>query len=152
MLTVQDLRCEYHRNPLGIDARQPRLSWRLSAEHRGAVQSAYQIRVEDQEGNELWDTGKVAGDRSIHVRYEGPPLRSGQRYTWRVRAWDGEDVPSAWSDPAWWEMGLLEPADWRASWIEPDWEIDPRAFKPCPSMRRTFRLDGQIRLARAYVT
>ena len=152
MLTVQDLRCEYHRNPLGIDARQPRLSWRLSAEHRGTVQSAYQIRVEDQEGNELWDTGKATGDRSTHVRYEGPPLRSGQRYTWRVRAWDGEDVPSAWSDPAWWEMGLLEPADWRASWIEPDWEIDPRAFKPCPYMRRTFRLDGQVRLARAYVT
>jgi alpha-L-rhamnosidase len=152
MLTVQDLRCEYHRNPLGIDARQPRLSWRLSAEHRGAVQSAYQVQVEDQEGNELWDTGKVAGDRSIHVRYEGPPLRSGQRYTWRVRAWDGEDAPSAWSAPAWWEMGLLEPADWRAGWIEPDWEVDPKASKPCPYMRRTFRLDGQVRLARAYVT
>ncbi|MFN2155038.1 MAG: glycoside hydrolase family 78 protein [Anaerolineae bacterium] len=152
MLTVQDLRCEYHRNPLGIDARQPRLSWRLSAEHRGAVQSAYQIRVEDQEGNELWDTGKVAGDRSIHVRYEGPPLRSGQRYTWRIRAWDAEDAPSAWSAPAWWEMGLLEPADWRAGWIEPDWEVDPKASKPCPYMRRTFRLDGQVRLARAYVT
>ncbi|MFL7807447.1 MAG: glycoside hydrolase family 78 protein, partial [Anaerolineae bacterium] len=109
-------------------------------------------QVEDQEGKEHWDTGKVAGDRSIHVRYEGPPLRSGQRYTWRVRAWDGEDVPSAWSDPAWWEMGLLEPADWRASWIEPDWEVDPKASKPCPYMRRTFRLDGQVRLARAYVT
>jgi alpha-L-rhamnosidase len=152
MLTVQDLRCEYHRNPLGIDARQPRLSWRLSAEHRGAVQSAYQIRVEDQEGNELWDTGKVAGDRSIHVPYEGPPLRSGQHYAWRVRAWDGEEAPSAWSAPAWWEMGLLEPADWRAGWIEPDWEVDPKASKPCPYMRRTFRLDGQVRLARAYVT
>jgi len=152
MLTVQDLRCEYHRDPLGIDARQPRLSWRLSAGRRGAVQSAYQIQVEDQDGNEHWGTGKVAGDRSVHVPYEGPPLRSGQRYTWRVRAWDAEDAPSAWSAPAWWEMGLLAPADWRASWIEPGWEVDPKAFKPCPYLRRTFRIEDQVRSARAYVT
>jgi alpha-L-rhamnosidase len=152
MLTVQDLRCEYHRNPLGIDARQPRLSWRLAAERRGTVQSAYQIQVEGQEGNERWDTGKVAGDGSVHVPYEGPPLRSGRRYAWHVRAWSGEDVPSAWSDPAWWEMGLLSPDDWRARWIEPDWEVDPKAFKPCPYLRRAFRLDGGVRSARVYVT
>ncbi len=151
-LTVTDLRCDYHQNPLGIDARQPRLSWRLSAERRGTVQSAYQIQVDDQQGHTSWDTGKVASDRSVHVPYEGPPLRSGCRYTWRVRAWDGEDQPSEWSSPAWWEMGLLSPADWRAQWIEPDWEEDPKAFQPCPYLRHSFSIDGQVRSARAYVT
>jgi alpha-L-rhamnosidase len=151
-LTVTDLRCDYHQNPLGIDARQPRLSWRLSAERRGTVQSAYQIQVDDQQGHTSWDTGKVASDRSVHVPYEGPPLRSGCCYTWRVRAWDGEDQPSEWSSLAWWEMGLLSPADWRAQWIEPDWEEDPKAFQPCPYLRHSFSIDGQVRSARAYVT
>jgi alpha-L-rhamnosidase len=151
-LTVTDLRCENHHNPLGIDARQPRLSWRLSSERRGAMQSAYQIQVHDPEGQAAWDTGKVASGRSVHVPYEGPPLRSGTRYTWRVRAWDADDGPSVWSSPAWWEMGLLTPADWRAAWIEPDGEIDPEACQPCPYLRHAFALDGQARSARAYVT
>lgn len=37
------LRCEYKRNPLGIDTPEPRLSWALDSPERGAVQTAYQI-------------------------------------------------------------------------------------------------------------
>jgi alpha-L-rhamnosidase len=46
-LLVQDLRCEYQDNPLGIDVVQPRLSWKLASARRGVVQSAYQIQVTD---------------------------------------------------------------------------------------------------------
>jgi len=37
------LTCEHLVNPLGIDATQPRLSWRLEDQRNGAVQQAYQI-------------------------------------------------------------------------------------------------------------
>jgi len=43
-----DLHCEYRKNPLGIDAPQPRLSWILEATDRGArgqMQTAYQLLV-----------------------------------------------------------------------------------------------------------
>ncbi len=61
---VTYFRCEYKVDPMGIDVRQPRLSWQLVASERGVVQSAYQIRVAERaEGlasNPIWDTGRVA--------------------------------------------------------------------------------------------
>ena len=42
---LEGLRTEYHVDPIGIDVRAPRLSWKLHAERRGTTQSAYEIRV-----------------------------------------------------------------------------------------------------------
>ena len=84
--------------------------------------------------------------------YDGSALHSGQRCTWRVRVWDGNDQPSAWSEPAWWEMGLLHPIDWQAHWIEPGWQEDPKAPQPCPYLRTTFSVEGPVSSARAYIT
>lgn len=117
------LRCEYRANPLGLDEASPRLSWQVDDPRRGAVQSAYQILVadapkslDDGSGN-VWDSGKVDSDESIHVAYGGPALESGKRYWWKVRTWDAFGQPSPYSDAAWWEMGLLDPDKWSARWI-----------------------------------
>ena len=150
-LLVQDLRCEYQDNPLGIDVLRPRLSWKLASAQRGVAQSAYQIRVTET-SDVLWDTGKVLSHQSIQVPYDGSALRSGRRCTWRVRIWDGNDQPSAWSEPSWWEMGLLHPIDWHAHWIEPGWQEDKSGEPPCPYLRTTFSVDGPVSRARAYIT
>ena len=48
-------------------------------------------------------------------------LRSHQPCFWKVRVWDKDGRPSAWSKPALWSMGLLDPSDWaRAEWIGSD--------------------------------
>ena len=44
-LQVDDLRCEYLHEPLGIDEPQPRLSWTLKSQQRGQRQTAYQVLV-----------------------------------------------------------------------------------------------------------
>jgi alpha-L-rhamnosidase len=150
------LRCEYKVDPLGIDVRQPRLSWQLTANERGVVQAAYQIHVAESETglarNPIWDTGRVDSDQSIQVVYEGPALISGQRYYWQVRVWDGDGAASEWSPPAFWEMGLLDASDWEASWISPDWDEDVTVSEPAPMLRATFTVDGEVQAARAYVT
>src|SRR4051794_40786583 len=115
------LRCEYFTNPLCIDTPRPRLSWQTSDDRRGARQTAYQVMVDDG----LWDSGKVATDQSVHVEYAGAPLKSRQHCPWRVRTWtsassvepDMNGEASEWSEPAFWEMGLLERSDWKAQWI-----------------------------------
>ena len=120
------LRCEYHNNPLGIDITQPRLSWLPQSDARGWRQSAYQILcassqfVLDQNQGDLWDSGKIQTEQSNHIEYAGKVLASEQQVFWKVRVWDQNDEPSAWSKPAIWSMGLLKESDWQAQWIGHD--------------------------------
>jgi alpha-L-rhamnosidase len=157
-LKLTGLRTEYKENPVGIDARKPRFSWQLQAVDRGVMQAAYQIRVartaaDLQAGKNLvWDSGKTVSDESIHRVYEGPALQSAERYYWQVRIWDASGKDSGWSDAAYFEMGLLAAADWKASWIEPDLPEDTKKSNPAPMLRREFKLYGAIERARAYVT
>lgn len=111
------LRCDFRTNPEGIDDRHPRLSWMLEAVDpaaRDLKQSAYQIVAVS--GGELWDSGEVNSSESQHVVYAGKPLTSRMRVSWKVRVWDQDGKPSAWSEPARWSMGLLEPSDWKGQW------------------------------------
>lgn len=112
---------EYVRRPLGLGPARPRLSWPLAATAPGRTQSAYQVRVARSERGlarpDVWDSGKVVSADSVQVAYGGPELRSRTRYYWTVRVWDDEGRASAWSEPAWWETGLLEASDWSARWI-----------------------------------
>src|SRR5579872_5944763 len=102
------LRCEYRENPLGIDVRRPRLSWILKSAEKNQRQSAYQIVVAESpealqdDGNTLWDSGRVSSDQTIQVRYAGARLRSSQRCYWKVRCWDQDDEPSE-SEPGSWQ-------------------------------------------------
>jgi alpha-L-rhamnosidase len=126
-LRPADLRCEYLVNPLGIDAVRPRLSWRLEPADpaaRGERQTAFRVLAAsrrsllDENRGDLWDSGRVGSDQSIHVPYRGRPLASRSQCWWKVRVWDRRNSPSAWSEPAEWSMGLLTDADWAgAKWI-----------------------------------
>ena len=122
-LAVTDLRCEYLADPQGIDLTSPRLSWILTADQRDQHQSAYQILVASSEEKlaqnegDLWDSGRIESDQSVQVHYAGRPLASREACFWKVRAWDQDGQASPWSPPARWTMGLLEPTDWRATWI-----------------------------------
>jgi len=123
-LNALRLRCEYLSNPIGIDVAAPRFSWTLKSDERGQKQTAYQVVVASTEERlatdvgDLWDSGKVASDRTLQVDYAGRALTSRQRCCWKVRAWDKDGQPSPWSEVAMWRMGLLQPTDWGAArWI-----------------------------------
>ncbi len=151
---VFDLRCEYLASPLGMDVRHPRLSWRLATSRRGARQTAYQVRAgTDPQAlaagqADMWDSGQVTSDQSLHQVYQGKPLESRQRVAWQVRVWDETGQPTGWSEPAFWEMGLLDPGDWQAQWITPDASLTAH----CPRLRGAFPVTGPVKSARAYVT
>ena len=127
-VTVGELRCEHRENPLGIDVPQPRLSWSLKSNERGVKQSAYQILVASSAADlranrgDLWDSGRIASDAAVLLPYGGQPLASQAQCFWKVRAWDQNGKASAWSEPAYWTMGILSPSGWRARWIGLDGE------------------------------
>jgi alpha-L-rhamnosidase len=152
-----NLVCEYKVDPVGIDTSNPRLSWQIETSGEGVMQDAYQVMVSTSrqsllEGRDLqWDSGKVNSSQSIHVRYQGKETESRSRYFWKVRIWSG-DQESPWSQPAFWEMGLLQAADWEASWIESNKEEDLTKSEPSPLLRRDFKLDAAPVRARLYIT
>lgn len=118
------LTCEHLINPVGIDASQPRLAWSLTApaQPRGQAQTAYQVLVAgDAEAlaadrGDLWDSGRVASG-TVQTVYAGHPLGSYQQCFWKVRVWDKDGEPSAWSSPASWSMGILDARLWKARWL-----------------------------------
>ncbi|MFC8096773.1 alpha-L-rhamnosidase N-terminal domain-containing protein [Streptomyces sp. NPDC057301] len=169
-LHVRRTTVEYAETLRGTDLAKPRLSWELSAEgRRGARQTAYQIRTASSlsdlhRGHRLvWDSGRVASDRSVHVPYDGPALQPRTRYYWQVRVWDDNDRTSPWSPARWWEttlpddgwnghwIGFTVPAPKfdGASWI---WSADAttdRAPQESRWFRGTFTLPEGARVARA---
>ncbi len=161
---VQNLRCEYLINPLGIGERRPRLSWILESPQRGQKQTAYRILVSSTEAElekdvgDLWDTGKVSGDRTNQIEYGGRPLISRQRCYWKVQSWDKEGRPSRFSAPAFWTVGLLDPQDWKAGWIRADRrspEAQPKPLAPGPPppyFRTEFEVQPNLRRATVYAT
>jgi alpha-L-rhamnosidase len=172
-MSVVQLRCEYLAEPEGIDVGRPRLGWVVQSDRPGARQTAYQILAADSpdslakdQGN-LWDTGKVDSDQTIQIEYGGKELQSYQPCCWKVRVWDENGAVSGWSGVGRWSMGILNPSEWLAKWIgaaptpaelqdgrsrkEDDRVIDP-PIPPCPLLRNSFVVAGQIKRAMVYVT
>lgn len=158
-----NLRCEYRVDPLGIDSRNPRLSWTLDSRSRGQHQSAYRILVAssvvtlDRDQGDLWDSGKVHSKQSLQVAYSGERLTSGLACFWKVRVWDARGNPSDWSETARWEMGLLDPGDWKGRWIDdgrrnPEEDDDFFGVDPAPIFRRSFSITKDVARARLFIS
>ncbi|MHC4981620.1 MAG: family 78 glycoside hydrolase catalytic domain [Planctomycetota bacterium] len=151
MITASQLTCEYQRDPIGLDTARPRFAWILESQQRGVRQSACQILVAGSaeklaaDVGDKWDSGMVESDRSVNVAYEGDKLASGEQCLWKVRVWDADGKVSGWSEPAAFEMGLLEEADWQGEWIAAEAGIS------APLLRKAFTIDGPVKRARAYV-
>ena len=130
-----DLHCEQRVNPLGIDARTPRLGWALDGGGRGAVQTAYQIQVGKTAGAaDAWDSGKVTSGDQLALRYAGNALASRTRYSWRVRVWDGAGTEGPWSAPASFETAYLDAAEFPGAWIGAD-AVDVSERRPLAQAR-----------------
>lgn len=139
------LRTDYRVNPLGIDDLTPRFTWNCD---EGNKQTAYRL-VAEENGDILFDSGKVESS-SMHCRYEGVPLQSRQRVNWSVRIWNDAGDETV-SDAAWFEMGLLDAADWQAKWIA-GVDTDRPERLPADCFHREFTASKPVHHARLYVT
>jgi alpha-L-rhamnosidase len=153
-LKLLDLRCEYATDPIGLDTQSPQFSWRIESEKRGAMQSAYQIMMSDSpeslSGNTsvIWNSDTVRSSESTSISYKGPDLKSRMKYYWKVRIWDTDNRISDWSEPASFEMGLINQEDWLSEWIGFTPGLPGRVLY----FRGTFKTREHIQKARAYIS
>jgi alpha-L-rhamnosidase len=149
-VSVLSMKTEYMVNPLGIDVARPRFSWVLGSTDRGGMQTAYRVIVASGERNirrnrgDIWDSGKIRSSVSVGIVYNGPSLQSKKRYWWKIMVWNKADRASDWSEPAWFEMGILKASEWTGQWIGGDGTGDA-----APYLRKEFDVDAGKTVSRA---
>lgn len=154
------LKTELLTNPIGIDVKNPRLSWQIESNERGVIQIAYHVLVAstkeklNENIGDVWDSKKVNSENSINVIYQGKELTSRSEYFWKVKTYTNRGE-SNWSATSSWEMGLLNYKDWSARWIgfdkyfasdnEEAGKLSARYF------RKDFSTTKKVKTARAYI-
>lgn len=175
VLKVNDLRCEYEQDPLGIDVQQPRFTWQIQSSQRNVNQAAYQILVASSSENinknigNLWNSGKVESTQSIQLIYNGKPLNSKTKYYWKVRVWNEDKVASSYSEIATFETAMFDASEWKTKWISSpiidEWyKIRTKKLRKvgksgppfyeyaAPLLRKTFESSKNIKSARVYIS
>lgn len=160
----QNLRCEYLTNPIGLDVKHPQLFWNAVSKTNAQKQTAYQILAASSIANlavgkaDLWQTNKIYSDQSTQIKYEGKPLISEAKVYWKIKVWDKNNKASEWSVPAFFTMGLLNPADWSAHWIGLDQAVGsdkPKIFHPILSarmLRKETKINKTVKTAILYIS
>lgn len=118
---LNNLQVEYAVTPLGIDVEKPRFCWQMQelSDQRGRVQTAFQIIVTDEQGNQVWDSQKINDDKSLNLEYGGLPLKAATRYLWTVHVWDNKSRKS--SASSWFETGLMSVDRAYQGWSDAKW-------------------------------
>jgi alpha-L-rhamnosidase len=151
-MQAYSLKTEYLNNPLGIDVLCPKFFWKCRAEGEDRYQSAYRLEARREDGSVLWDTSKIESNRTTHILYGGEPLKSRMRVNWRVKLWDEHDLEGAWSEYAWFEIGLVTPSDWSATWVSAPFIPLKKNRYPADYFQKQFYVEHSIKKARLYAT
>ncbi len=147
MAKIVNLRTEYKFNPIGMDESEPRFSYALA--DTDACQISRRIRVKDENGKMVWDSGIVKSGESLQIEYAGEPLQPFTRYCWHVEAElnNGETVSGG--EEACFETGFLG-TPWRGKWIYGKTGIGP--YRPAVRLAQEFEVKKAVKKARLYST
>lgn len=185
MVKITALRCEDMEEPIGITGSNFRVSWQLVSDQRNVVQQMFRVCVRRKEEhfcdeeNDIFPEKK--GYRSGKVVYDSGERKESSsfcilpdifkesfaRYYWDVSVKIRGKEEWIYSGCSYFEMGIVNSADWRAIWIEPDQrtvqkeeeyimrqeqQIREDKLTPCPLLRKEFLVRKQIQKARIYAT
>ena len=86
-LLITNPQVEFASTPFGLDEQQPRFSYELESDRRGARQISRRIVVKD--GDQIvWDSGEVKEGQCPSVRYAGEPLAARTWYDVEITVTD----------------------------------------------------------------
>jgi len=123
-LRFEKLLCENKVNPLGVALQDLRFSWELGSIQNNQYQTAWQLVISSSPEKlntgifDVYNSEKTRSRQSIFIAYKGKALHPAETYFWRVRVWDKNGRPSAWSEVQQFTTGIFDRKDWtNAEWI-----------------------------------
>ncbi len=145
-MKIYDLRTEYRENPIGLDVKHPRFSWKMKSDAQNTVQSSYRITVSDSEKT-VWDSGVTESDQSVLIPYSGEKLKPETAYMVNIEVKDnyGNTAQNKTS----FETGVFSGNDFSANMLTHDFPEDETA---CPIFFKEFELKKPVAKARIYAT
>ena len=146
-MKLYDLRTEYRENPIGLTDKAPRFSWKMESEEKDTLQTAYEIKVTDENGNVVWNSGKKASAQSVLIPYEGEKLADEMLYKVEVSVADNHGNVEAIEGT--FETGIFDNTEFTAKMITSDF---PEEETACPVFGKTFAIDKKVKKARLYAT
>lgn len=171
-MQIKHISIEGRQSPIGIDCKTPVFHFIVESELNHKEITAYQIIVNEMSGDLAWDSSRCKFEGVPYITYAGDELKAKTGYHIKVRVWDEKDQVTNFSDPMYFETGLMD-EPWEASWIEPCQEdaekedelkffelfIPNPAFlegakklKPCQNLRRSFNTVRPVKKARIYAS
>lgn len=139
---VENLRCEYLADPIGIDEQAPRFTWTVSGTGSPCFVEVAASAADLAHGNLLWKSAELPASQLSAV-YAGPALESHHEYAWRVVSGDRKSATATF------ETAKMDPADWQGKWISDTLDME---YEPAPMLRKDFVLENVPSDARAYVS
>ena len=151
-MRLRDVKVEYRDNPIGLDVKKPRFSWKLESEQGNTMQTAYRIYVtnHDEVGkdkNIVWDSEKVDSQQSVLVEYDGNTLQPETTYHCYIQVWDNHGEVA--DKEVTFETGLCTSENIIADWITHDFSEEETA---CPIFFKKFSIEKKVKKARLYAT
>ena len=146
-MRLYDFRTEYRENPIGLTEKAPRFSWKIESDEKDTVQTSYEIKVTDENGKLVWDSGKKVSDQSVLISYEGEVLADETFYTVEVTVADNHGNVESVEGP--FETGIFDNTVFKAKMITSDFPEDETA---CPVFGKTFAIDKKVKKVRLYAT
>ena len=146
-MRLYDLRTEYRENSIGLTDKAPRFSWKMESEEKDTLQTAYEIKVTDENANVVWNSGKKASDQSVLIPYEGEKLADEMLYKVEVSVADNHGNVEAIEGT--FETGIFDNTEFTAKMITGDF---PEEETACPVFGKAFATDKRVKKARLYAT
>ena len=112
MLKLQELKCNYETEPVGVTG-SPVFGWKYLSDQNETVQTEYELRI--FRGDDIaYDSGLVRSGQSVCVKAEGFAPEPETEYIWSLRIRDNHGE-TAEADSRF--EGAI--GEWSAKWIEP---------------------------------
>lgn len=135
--------------PVGVDNKNPVLSWTTAHTERAGRQVAFQVIVAEDADlkNIFWDSGEVFSPDATSLRYDGPALHTARTYFWKILWWDHNGEMAMSEETGHFLFAALDLKQWEnAKWITADTSI-----KTAPYFHTTIGLDQGLQNATLYV-